>query len=126
MSMLTVVDLILKTEKVEGPLFGKVIGMQSIFCVCCQADVPRGRFPESFISDESCDNGLFTIQLVFVFGLFPRRRSQNTAKHSSLKNLEKNCVVPLLSVDVLSRLATEPNLNRSKVNLCLYCSSVCL
>lgn len=92
----------------------------------CWAKVSRDRFPAYFISDESCDNGLFTIQLVFVFWLFPRSRSQNTAKHCSLKILEKNCVEPLLHIDVLSSLATKPNLNRSKVNLCLLFPPLCV
>lgn len=67
------------------------------------------------------------MQVLFVFWLLHRIRSQNTAEDKLLKNLEKHSVVsPSVHAVVLSSLATKPNLNNSKVNLSPLFPLLCL
>lgn len=103
------------TWKGVGLHFGKVFGIKPNFCVCCWLDVSKRR-GGLLSAIRGCDNGLFNIQFVFVFWLFPRIGSQNTSEHKT--NLEKHSVAaPSVRADVLSSLATKLNLNSSKLNL---------
>lgn len=67
------------------------------------------------------------MQLVFVFRLSPESGAKIQQNIRLLTNLEKCSVVaPLVHADVLSSLATKPNLNSSKVSLTPLSPPLCV
>lgn len=103
-----------------GLRLGKLVGIQSNFC----ASYPAKYFQEtdtqssllSVMRTVIIDYFTCSLCLSFDFSLESGAKIQKNMR--LLRNLEKHSVVaPLVHTDVMSSLATKPNLNSSKVNL---------